>query len=216
MLCGELRKLIRWALSWWALAGTYALIGIASEDRETGRAGRLASSASERLCDVNRGRSADAGRDNMPLRSFLKIDGENGDSGSFENDPGPNGVETSLSFNFAKISVTDQPTTRHGIVGTPQTFAFDLSENKVAAAVSSDIASSDIVSSAGLPAASAAVPVPASSPLHYFLKIDDLKGDATVKGFEGWFSVDTTLGCRTRVHCRAVLVGALAKRSSRR
>jgi len=62
MLCGELRKLIRWALSWWALSGTYALIGIDSEDRETGRAGRLASSASERLCDVNRGRSADAGR----------------------------------------------------------------------------------------------------------------------------------------------------------
>ena len=126
----------------------------------------------------------------MPLRSFLKIDGENGDSGSFENDPGPKGVETSLTFNFAKISLTDQPTTKHGIIGTPQTFAFDLSENKIAAAVSSDIASSDIVSSAGLPAASAAVPVPASSPLHYFLKIDDLKGDSTVKGFEGWFSVD--------------------------
>jgi type VI protein secretion system component Hcp len=86
--------------------------------------------------------------------------------------------------------VTDQPTTGHGIVGTPQTFAFDLSENKIAAAVSSDIVSSDIVSSAGLSTASAAVPVPASSPLHYFLKIGDLKGDSTVKGFEGWFSVD--------------------------
>ena len=50
----------------------------------------------------------------MPLRSFLKIDGENGDSGSFENagsfenDPSSNGVETSLSFNDNKISVTDQ------------------------------------------------------------------------------------------------------------
>src|SRR5262249_6575614 len=109
---------------------------------------------------------------------------------SFENDPSSNGVETSLTFNFAKISLTDQPTTKHGIVGTPQTFAFDLSENKIAAAVSSDIVSSDIVSSAGLSAASAAVPVPASSPLHYFLKIGDLKGDSTVKGFEGWFSVD--------------------------
>src|SRR5262249_43834703 len=149
MLCGELRKLIRWALSWWALAGTYALIGIASEDRETGRAGRFASSASERVCDVHRGRSADAGRGNMPLRSFLKIDGENGDSGSFENDPSSNGVETSLTFNFAKISLTDQPTT-HGILGTPQTLAFDLSENKIAAAVSSDIMSSDMVCSAGL------------------------------------------------------------------
>jgi len=55
---------------------------------------------------------------------------------SFENDPSPNGVETSLSFDYNKISVTDQPTTRNGIVGTPQTFAFDLSENKIAAAVS--------------------------------------------------------------------------------
>ena len=126
----------------------------------------------------------------MPLRSFLKIDGENGDSGSFENDPGPNGVETSLSFNFAKISVTDQPTTRHGIVGTPQTFAFDLSENKIAAAVSSDIVSSDIAASAGLSAAAAAVPVPASSPLHYFLKVDGVDGDSTVSGFEKWFSID--------------------------
>ena len=55
---------------------------------------------------------------------------------SFENDPSSNRVETSLSFNYNKISLTDQPTT-HGILGTPQTFAFDLSENKIAAAVSS-------------------------------------------------------------------------------
>src|SRR5262249_19671930 len=60
---------------------------------------------------------------------------------SFENDPGPNGVETSLSFNFSKLKLTDQPATKHTIVGTPQTFAFDLSENKIAAAVSpSDMA----------------------------------------------------------------------------
>src|SRR5258705_11967669 len=32
--------------------------------------------------------------------------------------------------------------------------------------------------------------VPASSPLHYFLKIDGVTGDSTVKGFAGWFSVD--------------------------
>ena len=126
----------------------------------------------------------------MPLRSFLKIDGENGDSGSFENDPGPNGVETSLSFDYNKISVTDQSATKHGIIGTPQTFAFDLSENKIAAAVSSDIVSSDIASSAGLSAAAAAVPVPASSPLHYFLKVDGVDGDSTVSGFEKWFSID--------------------------
>jgi len=125
----------------------------------------------------------------MPLHHFLKINGTNGDSSSFENDPSSNGVETSLSLNFAKIGVTDQPTT-HGIIGTPQTFAFDLSENKIAAAVSSDIVSSDIASSAGLSAAAAAVPVPASSPLHYFLKVDGVDGDSTVSGFEKWFSID--------------------------
>jgi len=135
---------------------------------------------------------------------------------SFENDPSSNGVETSLSFNYNKISLTDQPTT-HGILGTPQTFAFDLSENKIAAAVSSDIASSDIVSSAGLSATSAAVPVPASSPLHYFLKIGDLKGDSTVKGFEGWFSVDGyDIGVKNTGSLSSGAGGALAKRSSRR
>ena len=47
---------------------------------------------------------------------------------SFENDPGPSGVETSLAFNYA-------------ILGTPETFAFDLNELKIDAAVSSDVAS---------------------------------------------------------------------------
>jgi type VI protein secretion system component Hcp len=60
---------------------------------------------------------------------------------SFENDPGPNGVETSLSLNFSKISLTDQPATRHTIVGTPQTFSFDVNDLKTDAPVSSDIAS---------------------------------------------------------------------------
>ena len=49
--------------------------------------------------------------------------------------------------------------------------------------------SSAIASSAGVSAA-AAVPVPASSPLHYFLKVDGVDGDSTVSGFEKWFSVD--------------------------
>jgi hypothetical protein len=184
----------------------------------------------------------------MPLRSFLKIDRENGDSSSFENDPSSNGVETSPSFNYNKIGVTDQPTIGHGVLGTPQTFTFDVNELKEAATVSSDIvssdivssdivsadivssnivstdmvssdiASSDIVSSAGLSAASAAVPVPASSPLHYFLKIDGVSGDSTVKGFEGWFSVD---GYDIGVQNTGSLSsggggGALAKRSSHR
>jgi type VI protein secretion system component Hcp len=61
------------------------------------------------------------------------------------------------------------------------------------------VAASDIAASAATTAdssaattsaASAAVPVPASSPLHYYLKVDGVTGDSTVKGFEGWFAVD--------------------------
>src|SRR5262249_33154871 len=54
---------------------------------------------------------------------------------SFENDPGPKGVETALTFDYRQIKLTDQSTT-HGVLGTPQTFAFDLSENKIATAAS--------------------------------------------------------------------------------
>jgi hypothetical protein len=60
---------------------------------------------------------------------------------SFENDPSSNGVETSLSFDYNKISLTHQPLTAQGTLGTPETFGFDLAKNKAAAAVSpSDIA----------------------------------------------------------------------------
>src|SRR5262249_7645406 len=80
--------------------------------------------------------------------------------------------------------------------GATQKLSFDVNDLKTSAAVSSDIVSSelasseivssDIASSAALSDTSAAaVPVPASSPLHYFIKIGDIKGDSTVKGFEG-------------------------------
>src|SRR5262249_41795344 len=45
---------------------------------------------------------------------------------SFENDPGQNGVETALAFDFAKVKVTVQPPTNNGRLGLPQTGAFDL------------------------------------------------------------------------------------------
>src|SRR4029077_7280746 len=44
----------------------------------------------------------------------------------FENDPGPNGVETALAFDFGKITVTDQPPGRKGRPALPQTAAFDI------------------------------------------------------------------------------------------
>src|SRR5262245_30561504 len=63
-------------------------------------------------------------------------------------------------------------------------FAFALKHFKADVAAASDIGV--ITTTIG----SAAVPVPASSPLHYYLKIDGVTGDVTAKGFEGWFSVD--------------------------
>src|SRR5262249_53250138 len=41
---------------------------------------------------------------------------------SFENDPSSNGVETSLSFNYSKISLTAQPPTKDVVLGIPETF----------------------------------------------------------------------------------------------
>ena len=46
--------------------------------------------------------------------------------GGFENDPGPKGVETALSFDFGKISVTTQLPGTNGRPGVPQTTSFDL------------------------------------------------------------------------------------------
>src|SRR5437879_911482 len=51
-----------------------------------------------------------------------------------------------------------------------------------------DAAAIDLLANAAVTASLGAVP--AASPLHYFLKIDGVTGDSTVKGFEGWFSVD--------------------------
>ena len=112
--------------------------------------------------------------------------------GGFENDPGPNGVETALAFDFGKINVTVQPQTTKGSLGAPQTGEFD-----VAGAATTDAVANDVIASAAttttttqVSLASAATPVPANSPLQYFLKVDGATGDSTLKGFEGWFSVD--------------------------
>ena len=82
--------------------------------------------------------------------------------GGFENDPGPNGVETALAFDFAKVAVTVQPQTNKGNLGPPQTVDFGLTATTDA--VASDIAAS-AVSTTTVPLESAATPVPANSPL---------------------------------------------------
>ncbi len=70
---------------------------------------------------------------------------------SFKQDPSAKGVETELTFNFAKISLTDQPVAKNGTLGTPQTSSWDLAENKANAAVAtSDIAASAQISNMAL------------------------------------------------------------------
>jgi hypothetical protein len=63
--------------------------------------------------------------------------------GSFKNDPGTQGVETELAFNFGRISLTDQPLSANGRPGTAQTFAFDLRQNKADAAIAASDAAVD-------------------------------------------------------------------------
>ena len=62
--------------------------------------------------------------------------------GGFENDPGPNGVETSLAFDFGQINVTVQPQTNKGSLGAPQTADFDLAGAATTDAVASNVAAS--------------------------------------------------------------------------
>jgi type VI protein secretion system component Hcp len=88
----------------------------------------------------------------------------------YDNAPGAKGVETGLSFDFHKVSLTD-----HG-------FTSEGSESTTANALhftAGGAATSDTVT-----------PVPAKSPVHYFLKIDGVNGSVNTVGFKGWFAVD--------------------------
>jgi type VI protein secretion system component Hcp len=85
---------------------------------------------------------------------------------SFHNEPGAQGVETELAFNFQKGSLTQGETSQ----------AFGASSGAAAA----------------IPAAQSteATPVPAASPVQYFLKVAGVTGDSTDAAHPGWFSVD--------------------------
>jgi len=56
-----------------------------------------------------------------------------------QNDPGTHGVETEVTFNFSKITLTDHPRNPDGSFATPQTFSFDLAAEKTAAVLASDV-----------------------------------------------------------------------------
>jgi hypothetical protein len=63
--------------------------------------------------------------------------------GSFQQDPGSKGVETTLGLDFAKIKITDQPQTANGKLGTPETASWDLTTNTATAAAT--LSPSDLV-----------------------------------------------------------------------
>jgi type VI secretion system secreted protein Hcp len=81
------------------------------------------------------------------------------------NAPGAQGVEADLAFNFQKGSLTQGETTQ----------AFGSSRGAAATPAAQD---------------TEVTAVPASSPVHYFLKVDGVTGDSTDKAHAGWFSVD--------------------------
>ena len=129
---------------------------------------------------------------------------------------GSDGWSTTDSSDFGQNS--SWWTSGNGLVGNfeqnfiARDFAFALKQFKADAAAASD------VGVATIPTVSAAVAVPSSSPLHYFLKVDGVTGDSTVKGFEGGLrSTATTSACRTPVRSdRPAVARAPARLSSRR
>src|SRR5207244_11623213 len=107
---------------------------------------------------------------------------------SFHNDPSSNGVYTLPLHNALTIFLTDQPTTKNVVLGTPDTFSFDLNELRTDVAVSSDIVSSDIVSSdlvssAGLSPGSTAVPEIGRASCRE--RVDRGRGAGSGTGYEG-------------------------------
>src|ERR1700674_2839134 len=68
--------------------------------------------------------------------------------GSFENDPGTNGVETALTFHFDKGTLTNHSLSPGGQLGPAETVAFDTTANNAASILASFMASSNLGSGA--------------------------------------------------------------------
>ena len=86
--------------------------------------------------------------------------------------------DTALAFGYSKLTETINAQKPDGSLGTGQTFTFDLAHNGGSIApVNHDALAAFAHSHAG----------PA---LTYLLKIDGVTGDSTIKGFEGYFTVD--------------------------
>jgi type VI protein secretion system component Hcp len=85
---------------------------------------------------------------------------------------GANGIETQLTVNYNKLTLTEPS---QNADGQTQTLSFSESGIKIAPQTSSDLSS---------------VPAVQSSPLHYYLKIDGVNGDVTAENFDKWLKVD--------------------------
>jgi type VI protein secretion system component Hcp len=92
----------------------------------------------------------------------------------YENMPGANGgVETALSFDFQRVTLTDHGQAGKGTLGPAETSVADAGRSPAGAATTS----------------ATVTPVPDSGKVHYFLKVGELKGDATDLKHKDWFQV---------------------------
>jgi type VI protein secretion system component Hcp len=93
---------------------------------------------------------------------------------SLKETPGDNGLESQLTLNYSKLSLTDVSQNSDGGSDNAETFKH-IGGVKFSPSTSSDLAVTD---------------VPSDSPLEYFLKINGVNGDATSEAFQKWFVVD--------------------------
>src|SRR5580704_7333700 len=87
--------------------------------------------------------------------------------------PGAKETETGLSFDFQKVNLTDQGVSSNGGPSVETTSASALHFSAGSAAMPDTV-----------------TPVPATSQVHYFLKVDGVNGDATNLKFKDWFALD--------------------------
>jgi type VI secretion system secreted protein Hcp len=92
--------------------------------------------------------------------------------GGLKESTGANGIETELTLNYNKLTLTEPS---QNADGSTQTLSFSESGIKIAPQTSGDLSS---------------VPAVQSSPLHYYFKIDGVNGDVTAENFDKWLKVD--------------------------
>jgi type VI protein secretion system component Hcp len=86
--------------------------------------------------------------------------------------------DTALAFDYTKLTETIQGQKPDGTLDTGQTFSFDLTHSGGSLAPVNHDALAAFAHSHTGPA------------LTYLLKVDGVSGDSTIKGFEGYFTVD--------------------------